>query len=286
MYSYHQIDYPEIPPLYKKLTVADAVAVANNVIGAENASFEEFIADINFDDRVSITDATEIINAIMVYYPETMSKTNAARSPKYAASMLAADDVCFDNEGNAEVSVYLRADRPLVALQADFSAEDGVKVKDVEVNPAIAATHSVTKSELPDGGMRVVVFSTGGNAIDTGNGTLFNVVLDGHAGATAALQASRIYGSTAKAEDVELGYTGGEYNNATGIDNVDTKDVRVATSGEMIRVLNAAGKNVAIYIVSGQLVYTFTAPTDDENVLMNRGMYIVKVGSHTEKVIL
>lgn len=65
----------------------------------------------------------------------------------------------------------------------------------------------------------------------------------------------------------------------------DSSNTAVITNGNGIQVLNAEGKNVAVYTIDGKLVRTFKAASDSESVYLDNGLYIVRVNDKAFKII-
>lgn len=269
----------------KKLTVTDAVAVANDIIGKSNSAWDFLCADITFDEDITISDATSIISAVMEYSP---AETYAASRRKVSADRgreLVAADFSLDKSGEATVPVSLDSDGELVALQADFAVEDGMSIEGIDIAPAVAETHSVTTRKHDDGSMRVVLFSAAGKKIDT-DAPLFNVRLSGR-GSTGNLAVIEAVASTPEAQEVTLGFSGGN-NKAitTGLEGLDAASIRVYAADGNLVVKGCAGMHVAVYDAMGRMVESFETAADVETRALQQGIYIVVVDNATYKVIL
>ncbi len=287
----HWADYDAADRLYefgdanlsKSLTVTDAVAAANNIIGAENETFDFICADINQDDRVSISDVTGIIDAVLQFNPE--GATSARRMPLNSCNTLIADNFALDSRGDAQVGVHLVAATEFVALQADIAAGNGITIDAVELSPELAATHSLTTARLGDGTMRVILFSAANAPVRTGDGTIMSVSI--HAdGEAADLAISNIIGATATASESALGFKGGVNTGYAGISDLNGGEITVTAAGGNIVIANAEGTEVTVTDIAGRTVACFTADTDCCTIPMQHGIYIVTAAGKTAKITL
>ena len=73
--------------------------------------------------------------------------------------------------------------------------------------------------------------------------------------------------------------------NATRIDEVNTNDIAIAVTANGISLSDADGKAVAVYTVAGALVEKIDSYAGEE-ITLDKGVYIVRVGNNTLKVRL
>lgn len=71
----------------------------------------------------------------------------------------------------------------------------------------------------------------------------------------------------------------------TGIDDVNTNDIAIAVTANGIALSDADGKVVAIYSANGALVEKIETYTGEE-IVLDKGVYVVCVGNKTIKVRL
>ena len=76
-----------------------------------------------------------------------------------------------------------------------------------------------------------------------------------------------------------------EEHSLTDISNVEDDKVAIEVNAGAIVVSNAVGKSVSVYDVLGKLVEKFNAYSGEE-ILLGKGIYIVRVGNNTMKVKL
>ena len=72
----------------------------------------------------------------------------------------------------------------------------------------------------------------------------------------------------------------------TGVGSVKTGDVRIEKISGGIEILDAAGMGVEICTLDGKIVKTFIASDSVESISLSSGVYLVKAGGKTVKVML
>ena len=78
-----------------------------------------------------------------------------------------------------------------------------------------------------------------------------------------------------------------DYTSAIGaIAADDEADIEISANGTGIMVVGAAGKAMEVYTTAGQLVGSRVLATGTEAVEMPAGIYLVKVGLKTAKVVV
>lgn len=69
--------------------------------------------------------------------------------------------------------------------------------------------------------------------------------------------------------------------------SLETKEIVIKLSGSSVRVMNASGKKMEVYSVTGKCVLVTTIDTNDKTVSLPsgmRGIYIIKVDTVTKPV--
>ncbi len=265
----------------RRLNVADVAAVINDVVGKDNCSFNEFIADINFDDLVSADDATRIVDAILDYNSDA-STLSASRN----SGTLVSDNFRLDSDSNAIVEVRLSGAPDAVAFQCDLIAGEGLKIGDIEPEVAIGETHMMKVQSLGDSRMRVVVYSFENKMMET-EGSLLTVHLHGDSpDVKGALRGENIFLATPDGADIELSYTGGENLNLSNITGVMEQKISVAVINGTVAIMNAKGMHIEIYNADGRLADSFVAASSAEYRNLPAGIYIIKTASSATKVVI
>lgn len=262
----------------KSLTVADAVAVVNEIIGAPNASFDSTCGDINRDRRISISDATMIVSCVLKYNPGGMAGGPAAKVSAPVGGRLA---VNYSAQEGMALSVADAGD--IVALQADIIPTAGVKVGDIRLSDALKDTHTLQTAILPDGTLRMILFSMSNSKMDLNGSPFAFAEINGQ---DEALQIENIIAVSADATEFPL-----EYEGATGVGlscgDLASAKARVSVSGGMLSVSDAAGVLVKVYDLSGRLIMSFMPDSDACVRQLDKGIYMVSVNDREAvKIIL
>lgn len=261
----------------KNLNVSDAVTVANYIIDNKVYSFYFICADFNSDDRISISDATGIIEAF-VY---NTSSTTTADAPRRVLGGKALRIDNFSTSGDvANVGVSISGVEDMVAMQADFYPTDGVIIEGAAIAPELAATHSLTTARLANGALRVVVFSAA-NAPIAADAPILTLEVSGDEG---SIEANNIYAAAADGSDTKLGFYGGVAT--SGVSGVNVSAVSLETTGTSLTICNAGGADVAICNLAGQNVLTTTLKSDRETIELQNGIYIVRIADKSHKIII
>lgn len=71
--------------------------------------------------------------------------------------------------------------------------------------------------------------------------------------------------------------------NVTAIGNINTQKAMIYTTSEAVVVENADCA-IEVYNMSGQQITCITQPSTKENIRMNKGLYIIKIGNQVRKV--
>ena len=85
---------------------------------------------------------------------------------------------------------------------------------------------------------------------------------------------------------IAAGYKFNTSTSGTGLTANETNAGRVFAAGGQLIVSNAAGQDVAVYNVLGHCIRQFTAASSHESLSLQSGIYIVRIGKQSTKIIL
>ena len=85
---------------------------------------------------------------------------------------------------------------------------------------------------------------------------------------------------------IAAGYKFNGSTPGTGLSGNEASNGRVFAAGGQVIVSHAAGQDVAIYNVLGHCIRQFTAASDHESLPLQSGIYIVRIGKQSTKIIL
>ncbi len=261
----------------EKITVSDAVADANYIIGLEpSGTFDEICGDMNFDNRVSLIDVTQIIDAILKYYPEDTDAISEVRS---RASARTNGELMVSRPNNDISGIAIACDYDVTALQCDIHA-DGIRPEDIILDNSLKATHSLTVSQINDDTVRVIIFSMESATIDKSKKILWLDVDN-----TSEIEIKNIIAAAPNALEYNLADVIA-HGVTSNIDSVDLEPYNLSCRDGYLHISDAIGKQLNVYDISGKTVYCSVIDSDDYSVSLAPGLYIVAIDSYKTKLIV
>ena len=261
----------------EKITVSDAVADANYIIGIEPAgTFDEICGDMNLDGRVSLLDVSQIIDAVSEYNPDDMDVIVKAES-RVSAMTNGELKVLRSNNGISGITVA--CDYDVTAFQCDIHA-DGIRPEDIILDNSLEATHSLTVSQINDDTVRVIIFSMESATIDKSEKIIWLDINN-----TSEIEIKNIIAADPNALEYNLAnvIAPGVTSN---IDYVDLESCGLSSRDGCLNVSGAIGKQLNVYDISGKTVYRSLIVSDDYSVSLAPGLYIVAIDSYKTKLIV
>ena len=154
----------------KMIDVVDVVGIVRYVVMGTPYDFVYQLADYDENDEVNIVDAVTLIN-------EIVGDTNWARTaysdPESEGELILAKN------GSSSLSLMLDTHLSFTAFQFDLTLPENANVMQVKLEGQLSNSHSLVYSKTDQGFYRVVAFSTSGENLDTDDGILLNIELDG-----------------------------------------------------------------------------------------------------------
>ena len=269
------------------VTITDAVNIASYVMDEEPEVFNFEASDVNEDGTITLADASGVISIILNDVTIESGRGLQKRGINVDTSdFLVAEDFELHNDF-AAVPVALRAENNYIALQADIKTLGGLTLDEIVAGESLSSSHLIMTKRIDDSTMRVVVYSPALNIIDSDTDCLFEIMVSGMPSEGAALSISNILATTNNLEEHELGFSGGALmNGTTGISSMDKTNVNVEAGQGVIRVLNAIDEKVGVYTLDGRLAAGVASASDLEIFSINSGMYVVKAGNKSYKVVV
>ena len=181
-------------------------------------------------------------------------------------------------DGRISVAVTLDSSREYVALQADIIVPEGT---DIEVKALEGAVnHSLETMKLDDNHIRLALYNLGNKAFAAGNDPVFEIITDADA---EGLTIFNILAADSEANEYVLASGTGV---STGVEGPAGDAVMIEKISGGVKVSNASGRRVEVYTLDGQLVKTLVASDTIEIINLSSGLYVVKAGDKTLKVVL
>ena len=172
------------------------------------------------------------------------------------------------------------------AFQMDVELPEGATLASASLSSRAAANHSIAWKPIAANKVRVVAYSMNNSNFAGNAGELVTLDVQAADGAAGAVSVDNVRMVTAAGVETAISGCGStiDINGTTGIDAVSA-DVTVKVSGNTITIAGANGSSVAVYAASGALVEKIDAYTGEE-IALEKGVYIIRVGDKTVKVIL
>ena len=263
------------------VNVSDAVVIVNYILGDESAVASLVNADANEDGVINVADVVSTVNIIL-------SQGVQAAPMRYEGGkgLLAMNDLVIAHGETAGIEVSLDNEVPYTAFQMDVTLPDGLTVNDIALSNRLNATHSMMWRMQDDNTLRVVVFAVDNSAVADNSGALFTIEVT----ADAAFEGGNIVADNAifTVRDLTIHHldtaVAGAKNTA-GVDGIYTAD-RIYTMGRTIVIESTCDQVAYITTTGGVMRAEEVKAGRNEITLSQQGLYIVVVGSETQKLII
>lgn len=253
------------------VTISDAVNIINYILELPTSTFIKDVADVNNDGLITVADATAVINLILndrKSAPQQLSlENNISRAAEQQSNYLQLS-VSNNNSNSKAIGVSLNNEDQFTACQMDIVLPTGCSIeKDEDDEYIFTSTSRLRKSHMfvsnliSDRVVRLIVFSNKSEAIKDNSGELFsfNVVFNSANGNNGSVIIQNIRFTKMDASDVPF------------------TDVQCElTTNSIPETLCDSEETPVYYDLSGRIIKEPAVP----------GLYIVRKGQHSEKVIL
>lgn len=270
------------------VTITDAVNTANYAVGNDVENFNFRAADVNGDNRITLADASGTVTIILEQPTETSIALMKAKAimAENDNDLLVMED--FSVKAGQSISVPVRLDNTVeyVALQADVTVPEGMKIESVTIGNRAEVNHSLLTKRIDDNTVRIVLFDLNNSEFADNNEPLFNINVISDKVRQGEILIGNILASDAQAHEYSLYSTGGNFSDMTGIDNAYISDIYVETAENAINIFNAENREVAVFATDGTTITRFVAKANIETINVVPGIYMVSVGENTAKVIV
>ncbi len=209
--------------------VVDVVDVARFVVGKSRDVFDEYLADLNNDDLVTVADAVVLVNLIA-------GDTNFANS-RYL-EMTANDMLSLNEKTDQNLSFELKGNGQYTAFQFNLTLPEDVDVTQMTLSPQRKQKHQLLYNKVSDGKYRVIVLSISNRVFLGTAGELLNISVDGLI--TDEIRVDDIHFVTPQGYDVPFG--------AVTISRVATGVSRAEgdSSGHENHIFNISGQQISV----------------------------------------
>lgn len=272
-----------------EVTVADAVNTANYAMGKEVERFYFNAADVNDDGIITISDASGTISIVL---DQPVAKASQSITQKLHASYGIADRLVITPQDNHSsetqtVSIELENSRNYVAIQTDLILPEGIKLIEAKTGPRAKDSHILSAREVEKGIYRLVLFSASNKPLPLGGEAIIQLTLKTNGKQQDYIELGHSLAVDAKANEYRLNYTNKPDQTPTNLDNRDsgcTSQVSIGNNG--IIISSARGKQADIYTLDGKCIQSFTLTTESAFYPLPAGIYVIKIDTVTEKVLI
>ena len=267
------------------VTVTDAVNIANYAVGKEVARFCVEAADVNGDNMISLADATGAIDEVLKQpVPMVMTPVRTLSVADDFSDRLVVDN--FTSETSI-VDIKLENMHEYVALQADVLLPEGMLLEDVAIGEGVAHTHQMVSHQIDDHTVRLVWFNASNVQIAAGDDAIVRLTVRTNEQVTDNIQVMNIVAADANANEYHLSAIGGLNGCVSGLEETTMiEGVSIQVTKHNLVISNAQEQPITIYRVDGSMVASWTGRSTLEKRVLNPGVYVVKVGNTTKKVVI
>jgi len=272
-----------------RVTITDAVNTANYAVGITPEIFVFRAADVNADSRITLADASGTVTIVL---DQPVADLSVAKDKALNSTTSHDTDVLVIDDYSAKIgettSVFVALDNTLdyVALQADVTVPDGMKLAAVNIGNRAEGNHTLAMKRVDDRTMRVALFDINNSIFADNDEAILELVVKVNGSASHRIRINNILASDAQAHEYVLTAIGGNNSDLSGIDSVGISNIRIEATADGINIYNAEGSEVAIYAVDGTILSHFVASSDVENRNVVPGVYVVTAGNRTEKIMV
>lgn len=257
--------------------IADAVNLANYILGLETTDFSYDAADVNRDGKLTISDITSMIALIAT---QTYG-TQAFNMPMYAKEITTGYLVSNTNKNDVR-ELTLDTNETVAALQFDITVSEGNQMPMMRLADKYKSSHSLQQFSISENAVRVIIFSSEGKALSSSQEEPI-ILLEGNVSENS-LQYSNIFASKTNGQSmnlqfIDMGVSNGVISSSVGLPSV------VAAQGG-VSIYNLDGQNVAIYTMDGSCIGKYAPKAEKFELSLSKGLYIVTVGSQSHRIII
>lgn len=262
------------------VTVADAVNVANYIMEEEVEKFHFLASDVNFDEKISFADASGIITIVLDTGDENATTRNVKKIVDSTSYCL-----FITSHSDKKLPVYMDSGNELVAIQGLINSEDIDNIKELSLNSRLASSHVLSTKRISPSKLRFVIFSITNEPLNIYNDILFEITAENEFSTNENIVISNIIASDRNANDIDLVFADLSDNVSTEVEaNVALSDAQVKVLGNNIIIEGALNKEIAINTLSGITVVNEVIDAPFKSYILEKGIYVLKIGSRIYKV--
>ncbi len=279
------------------ITVTDIVVTASYILGDDVQDFVPASVDLNNDNKVNVTDITLLVN--LVLNSPSQSSQTIFKAPQYdnGDNRLYIEDFTIDAGETKQIAIKLDNSDVFTAFQADIRLPKGIELCQdnngfmMSLSERKGNDHALISVLRNDGTIRLLSYSLGLNEYSDYDGELVYLTVraaENYVG-TNQITLDNISFVESDREQHFFSPTSANVigNIVTGVADTDA-GVVITTRGNDIIVANVSnGLEVNVYSADGALIRSEKSVGDTIYIEAPvKGIYLIKVGTKTVKVII
>ena len=265
------------------INVTDVVATASYILGLDTKKFIFEAADMNKDGVINVTDIVGIASIIL--NGGSASNVSAQRCAPNSSDAIKIEDFAAGKNQSQQVAIEMTNASDYSACQMDIRLPKGMSIAECELASA-ATDHMVAYRELPDGAVRVLVYSLTCQTLpDSEEGIIrLRTTTDNRFEGGEIVVANILFADRGQNE-YRLHNSVANVNLATGVSATDM-DCVVYAENQSIVIISPCDQQATITSVDG-LSRTYSLNEGrNEIAAPQAGVYIVTLADRTFKVMV
>lgn len=252
------------------VNVADVVNSVNYIVGKPLNKFVFIATDMNGDKDITVTDATLIAQVIL--------NSEVSYSALHKMTPMRSNIMGYNNyvnvTDNGSVVTLAVNNTGFSAYQSEIVLPEGAKLSRLELINGAKATHAVMSS-INDNTVKLIVFSLD-NAELTANEPFVKLVLDRKHDTIGTVVVNGAVAADASANSYALiARVNGQ---SSGVDSIGyNTEISVEAQQDGVIIRGAEDMPVMIFGADGMLIHSGKSSSDYEYILLNKGIYIVRI---------
>ena len=279
------------------ITVSDIVVTASYILGDDVQGFVPASVDLNNDNKVNVTDITLLVN--LVLNSSRQSSKALFRAPQYdnGDNRLYIEDFTIDAGETKQIAIKLDNSDVFTAFQADIRLPEGIELCQnsngfmVALSERKERDHALISVLRNDGAIRLLSYSLGLNEYSDCDGELVYLTVraaENYVG-TYQITLDNISFVESNREEHFFAPTSADVigNILTGIVDTDSSIIVTTRDNNIIIANIPYGVDVKVYSADGALIRTEKSVGETIRIeAPSKGIYFIKVGKQTSKVII
>lgn len=265
------------------VNVSDVTTIINYILGNDPDPFDFEAADCATDGIINVSDVTALINMILSgniteLYTEWEVNTD---------DMVNIDNFSLAPGETRTVDVKLNNSQSYTALQFDIQLPEGLKLVSISKGSR-SANHNFESAMLADGSMRILGYSLQNAEFSDNDGAIISLVVKATRSldTDATIEVAHTILATADNETYFAANTTALVGNTTGVNDMSEKNARVYSQDGMVVIESEEASVAQLVAINGASINLAVEAGHNEYEAPGQGVYIVRVGGKSYKLIL